>query len=236
ERVLHWAAALAEAAPFAVKTTEAPHYWRVLATRRLLGGPPPAERPRSGRPAPGGIGRADRAVTDGNGFVFVDHLGQICPSGFLPLPVGNVREVDLVTVYREAPLFRALRDPGRLGGRCGRCEYRERCGGSRARAYAATGDPLGEDSGCAWEPRPPGPAAGRRSAIAGASDAGAPAALAAAVTPAAPEEVRRAPGPGAPATRAPEVAPAVLAQARATPGRGTPVPRGPSPAPTPEAV
>ncbi|HZS33965.1 MAG TPA: TIGR04053 family radical SAM/SPASM domain-containing protein [Methylomirabilota bacterium] len=177
ERVLHWAAALAEAAPFAVKTTEAPHYWRVLATRRLLGGPPPAERPRSGRPAPGGIGRADRAVTDGNGFVFVDHLGQICPSGFLPLAVGNVRETDLVAVYREAPLFRALRDPARLGGRCGRCEYRERCGGSRARAYAATGDPLGEDPGCAYEPGRQGPATGLHPEIAGASDAGAPADL-----------------------------------------------------------
>jgi hypothetical protein len=91
-------------------------------------------------------------VTDGNGFVFIDHRGEICPSGFLPIPVANARERDLVAVYREDPLFRALRDPMRLGGRCGRCEYRERCGGSRGRAYAATGDPLAEDPGCAYEP------------------------------------------------------------------------------------
>jgi metal-sulfur cluster biosynthetic enzyme len=109
-------------------------------------------------------------VTDGNGFVFVDHLGQVCPSGFLPLPVASVRERDLVAVYRDDPLFRALRDPAQLGGRCGRCEYRERCGGSRARAYAATGDPLAEDPGCAYEPLPgrTGPPRGR--AVASASD------------------------------------------------------------------
>ena len=139
ERVLEWAADLSATAPFGIKTTEAPHYHRVLARRR--------------RHAPTQPGRAARAVTDGNGFLFVDHRGAICPSGFLPLPAGNVRRDDLVAVYREHPLFVALRDPSRLGGRCGRCDYRERCGGSRARAYARWGDPLAEDPGCAWEPR-----------------------------------------------------------------------------------
>lgn len=145
ERVLGWAADLQRRVPFGIKTTEAPHYHRVLAARP----PRPAEatRPRSPRAM-----RATRAVTDGNGFVFIDHVGNICPSGFLPLPAGNVRRDDLVAVYREDPLFVALRDPSRLGGRCGRCEWRERCGGSRARAYALTGDPLGEDPGCGYEP------------------------------------------------------------------------------------
>jgi radical SAM protein len=174
EGVLHWAAALAERAAFGVKTTEAPQYLRVAATRRRAGqlggaanGAAAGGRPRR---APDAIGRAGRAVTDGNGFVFVDHVGQICPSGFLPLPVASVRERDLVVIYREDPLFQALRDPGRLGGRCGRCEYRERCGGSRARAYAATGDPLAEDPGCVYDP-PAGPARARSSsAIAGSSD------------------------------------------------------------------
>jgi metal-sulfur cluster biosynthetic enzyme len=115
----------------------------VLATRAAA----PAPGPRADR-----IGRAGRAVTDGNGFLFVDHRGDVCPSGFLPLSAGNVRRDDLVTVYREAPLFQALRDPARLGGRCGVCEHRDRCGGSRARAFAATGDPLAEDPGCAWQP------------------------------------------------------------------------------------
>jgi MoaA/NifB/PqqE/SkfB family radical SAM enzyme len=139
EEVLQWAADLRGSVPFGIKTTEAPHYHRVLAGR------PDA----IGAPA---LGRAGRAVTDGNGFLFVDHLGAICPSGFLPLTAGNVRTDDLVEVYREHPIFRSLRDPDLLGGRCGRCEFRTRCGGSRARAYAATGDPLAEDPGCAYDP------------------------------------------------------------------------------------
>jgi len=100
----------------------------------------------------GALGRAGRAVTDGNGFLFVDHVGAICPSGFLPLVAGNVRGDDLVAVYRDHPVFRALRDPDALGGRCGRCDVRDRCGGSRARAFASAGDMLAEDPGCAYEP------------------------------------------------------------------------------------
>jgi radical SAM protein len=172
EGVLHWAAALAEHAPFGVKTTEAPHYLRVVATRRRAArlASPAADGITATQPRPDAIGRTRRAVTDGNGFVFIDHLGRICPSGFLPLPVGNVRDQDLVTVYREDPLFRALRDPARLGGRCGRCEYRAHCGGSRARAYAATGDPLAEDPGCVHQPRPGPTASPGLVAIAGGSD------------------------------------------------------------------
>lgn len=154
EAVLEWAADLQVDAPFGIKTTEAPHYHRVLAQRGLA--PQPVGR---GEPAGRPVGRAGRAVTDGNGFVFVDHRGAICPSGFLPIEAGNVRVDDVVDVYREHDLFVALRDPDRLRGRCGRCELRFRCGGSRARAYAATGDPFAEDPGCAYEPGSPVPAA-----------------------------------------------------------------------------
>jgi radical SAM protein len=170
EDVLTWAADLATRVPFGVKTTEAPQFHRVLAERaaRLATeGQTPAPGPRLDGAAdaivprplrertsgpPRRIGRAGRAVTDGNGFVFVDHVGNVCPSGFLPMPVGNVRRDDLVTLYRDAPLFVALRDPARLGGRCGVCPYRDTCGGSRARAWAATGDPFAEDPGCAFVP------------------------------------------------------------------------------------
>jgi radical SAM protein len=166
ERVLEWAADLATRVPFGIKTTEAPHYHRVLARRAGRLAALPAGRV-------GGVGRAGRAVTDGNGFVFVDHTGGICPSGFLPVVRGNVRTDDLVSVYRDDAVFRGLRDPVLLRGRCGRCEYRGRCGGSRARAYAASGDVFGEDPGCAWTPSMP--------AIAGGSDA-APAPTTAQVT------------------------------------------------------
>ena len=151
EDVLRWAADLQPRLPFHIKTTEAPQYCRVSDHMR---GPRNSPRTPPAADLRGGVGppRAPRAVTDGNGFVFVDHIGNICPSGFLPAPAGNVRSADLVAVYRAHPLFLALRDAGRLGGRCGRCEWRDRCGGSRARAYAVAGDPLAEDPGCAYEP------------------------------------------------------------------------------------
>jgi AdoMet-dependent heme synthase len=91
-------------------------------------------------------------VNDGKGFVFVSHLGEIFPSGFLPIRTGNVRRDDLGEVYRSHPTFLALRDPDRLGGKCGRCEFRSSCGGSRARAHAMTGDYLAEEPLCAYQP------------------------------------------------------------------------------------
>jgi MoaA/NifB/PqqE/SkfB family radical SAM enzyme len=154
EEVLRWAARTQRRLPFGIKTTEAPQFQRLFS----CGGPDmaPALPPTAGIPRPPFSARipmrAGRAVTDGNGFVFVDHVGNICPSGFLPLIAGNVRRDDLVAIYREHPLFLSLRDPDRLGGRCGRCEWRHRCGGSRARAYAQGGGPLAEDPGCPYQP------------------------------------------------------------------------------------
>ena len=96
--------------------------------------------------------RATRAVNDGNGFVFIDHTGDICPSGFLPMPRGNVRTTSIVNVYRQDELFRQLRNTDALKGRCGVCEFREVCGGSRSRAFAATGDAFADDPLCAYVP------------------------------------------------------------------------------------
>jgi len=91
-------------------------------------------------------------VNSGNGFLFVSHLGEIMPSGFLPIPVGNVREMAIAEAYREAPLFRQLRTPSLFKGRCGRCEFRDICGGSRSRAYGLSGDPFETDPWCSYEP------------------------------------------------------------------------------------
>lgn len=106
----------------------------------------------AGHSLAGGIGRA-RGVNDGDGFMFVSHTGEIFPSGFLPVPAGNVRRDHLVEVYRGAPLFRALRDRSGFKGECGVCEYLPVCGGSRARAYAVTGDWLEAEPFCAHVPR-----------------------------------------------------------------------------------
>lgn len=149
EEAFEWLADLSRTARFRIKTTEGPHYRRV-ALQRL--GAPGEDRGAAGgavRPGSGG-GRFVPGMNDGSGFLFINSKGAIQPSGFLPLAAGNVRTHDLVGVYREHPLFVALRDPDRLGGRCGGCEFR---GGSRARAYALTGDYLAEDPACLYEPR-----------------------------------------------------------------------------------
>jgi len=146
EDVLQWLARLSRTAAFGIKTTEAPHFRRVQA--QVAADPEPVVAARRA------FLKAPRAVTDGNGFVFVDHVGDICPSGFLPLTCGNVRHDSLVDVYRHDPRFVRLRTPDALGGRCGRCEFRALCGGSRSRAFAATGDPMADDPLCAYEPGP----------------------------------------------------------------------------------
>lgn len=96
--------------------------------------------------------RAPRGVTDGSGFVFVSHTGEISPSGFLPLNCGNVREDRLSEVYRSHPVFTSIRSPELYSGKCGVCDYNRMCGGSRARAYTATGDYMASDPACAYIP------------------------------------------------------------------------------------
>ncbi len=99
-----------------------------------------------------GIRRTPMHINAGNGFVFISRRGDVFPSGFLPLSAGNVRERSLVDIYRDAPLFRDLRDAAKYSGRCGLCEFVGVCGGSRSRAYALTGDPLAEEPFCTYEP------------------------------------------------------------------------------------
>jgi radical SAM protein with 4Fe4S-binding SPASM domain len=106
------------------------------------------------------VGWATRRVNDGKGFVFISHVGNVYPSGFLPIYAGNIRQQPLREIYREAPIFKALRDTSQLTGKCGVCEFKEICGGSRARTYALTGDPLGAEPCCIYQPRKwvaPGP-------------------------------------------------------------------------------
>ncbi|EES71039.1 hypothetical protein POTG_04316 [Paenibacillus sp. oral taxon 786 str. D14] len=99
------------------------------------------------------LGRSPKGVNDGDGFVFISHIGEVYPSGFLPVSCGNVRNASLVDIYRNSPILRELRDKSLLKGKCGVCEFKELCGGSRARAYAVTGDYLESDPYCAYIPR-----------------------------------------------------------------------------------
>lgn len=138
EAVLEWLYERQRRGGFRVITVEAPHYRRVA--HRL-------ERKNGRR------GVRVGSTGDGKGFLFISHLGEIYPSGFLPVSAGNVRTDDVVDVYRNSALFRALRDPDGFKGKCGLCEYRSICGGARARAYAVTGDYLESDPFCAYVPR-----------------------------------------------------------------------------------
>jgi len=139
EELLVWLAERAKGPGLVITTTEAPHFRRVALQRRDPHAPPPQ-----------GHGAGMR---DGNGVMFISHDGEVYPSGFLPLSAGNVKMENPLRLYREAPIFRALRDVDAFHGRCGRCEFRKVCGGSRARAYAATGDLVAEDPLCVHQPR-----------------------------------------------------------------------------------
>jgi len=156
---------LSQRVSFQIKTTEAMHYRRYLLQHNLQerkmghghpGGHPHAEY-EAGSPVADAQTRtqgwATRRVNDGKGFVFISHVGNVYPSGFLPIHAGNIRQKPLAEIYRNAPIFKALRNTTRLEGKCGACEYKEICGGSRARAYALTGDPLAQEPCCIYQPK-----------------------------------------------------------------------------------
>lgn len=143
---------LSKTASFDIKTTEAQHYRRFQLQQRV------AERKAGSHTAiaekvEDAIGRAPRGLNDAKGFLFISHTGEVFPSGFLPLTAGNIRRQPLSVIYRDSPLFQNLRNTARLEGKCGACQFKEICGGSRARAYALTGNPHAEEPCCSYIPR-----------------------------------------------------------------------------------
>lgn len=145
EAVMNWVYDLSRVAPFEIKTTEAPFYRRVALNRM-----------RDEKRRPDHLKRTSVyrgfGIRDGHGILFISSTGAIYPSGFLPLAAGNVRSSRIPETYRDAPLFRKLHNPDEFDGKCGFCEYRTVCGGSRARAFAHTGDPVGSDPLCPYQP------------------------------------------------------------------------------------
>jgi radical SAM protein with 4Fe4S-binding SPASM domain len=140
EFVFHFLYDWSERTGLAVKTTAAPAYRRVVLQRDAARG---KDRPRRPRPLP---------VNDGKGFIFVSHRGEVFPSGFMPLAVGNVGIQRLAHIYRDSGILRALRTDALIEGKCGICPFRAVCGGSRARAYATTGSLFASDPACAYVP------------------------------------------------------------------------------------
>ncbi|WP_037288477.1 TIGR04053 family radical SAM/SPASM domain-containing protein [Saccharibacillus sacchari] len=177
EEVMEWLYEVGQRMPYGVKATEAPHYRRVavqLSAKRTKAdsttdtsigamdssfGNPFSMRAAHAVPASKGgfkradvLGRAPKGVNDGDGFLFISHIGDVYPSGFLPVKCGNVREEALEDIYRNSAVMRSLRDKNRLKGKCGACEFKQLCGGSRARAFAVTGDFLESDPSCTYIP------------------------------------------------------------------------------------
>jgi radical SAM protein len=145
ETLMEWLYDLMQRAPFAIKTTEAPHFRRIALNRMRMAGVDGAAIRGSS------VGRGF-GIRDGNGIMFISRTGDVTPSGFLPLAAGNVRKTSLVELYRSSSLFTLLRQASQFKDRCGRCEYGTLCGGSRARAFAHTGDFLASDPLCPYVP------------------------------------------------------------------------------------
>jgi radical SAM protein len=154
EAVFNWLYDLSQQAAFDIKATAAPMYRRVAIQRKKAesSNGQPVTFQGAGFQYADGLNRPTKGVNDGNGFLFISHLGQIMPSGFLPIACGNVRKQDVVGVYRNHPVFKDLRNYEGLKGKCGCCDYREVCGGQRGRAYGVTGDYLESDPACVYEP------------------------------------------------------------------------------------
>ncbi|OIQ76124.1 antilisterial bacteriocin subtilosin biosynthesis protein AlbA [mine drainage metagenome] len=150
------------------KTTEGHHFRRVMLQRRTLEdlgvdhvsalglGPLYQQlRKELALVTEGEAVRVRRPPLDinaGRGFVFISHVGEVYPSGFMPLSAGNVRDHSITEIYRTDELLTGLRDPDLLTGKCGECEYRSLCGGSRSRAYGITGDAYASEPWCNYEP------------------------------------------------------------------------------------
>lgn len=159
EKIMHWLYDLSKRVPFDIKTTAAQHYRRVIIQRKMK------EQQESGNfdirfedtlsqgLSVDGLGRAPKGVNDGNGFVFISHIGEVNPSGFLPINCGNIRETPLKEIYRNNHVFQDLRNPDKYKGKCGVCEFRYVCGGSRARAYAVSGDYMESEQYCTYIPK-----------------------------------------------------------------------------------
>ncbi len=160
EKVFRWLYQVSKTVSFDIKTTAAQHYRRVVlqqkAREQKIGKDDIAFQNVLSEGATGtvdGLGRAPKGVNDGNGFIFISHIGDVYPSGLLPVKVGNVRLQPLSEIYRESPILKQLRDPDQYKGKCGVCEFRHVCGGSRSRAYASTGDYLESEPYCVYIPR-----------------------------------------------------------------------------------
>jgi heme b synthase len=145
ERVLNWLYDRSKDSQIGLKATCAPHYFRVMRQRAHAEGTKITAETH-------GFEAMTKGCLAGSGVCFVSHAGEVYPCGYLPVSAGNVRERHFREIWEDAEVFRILRDDANLRGKCGYCEYRRVCMGCRARAYGCTGDYLGPEPYCVYEP------------------------------------------------------------------------------------
>ena len=148
EKILHWFYDQRERVPLQLKATCAPHYYRILRQRAR-------EEGKTVTPRTHGLDAMTRGCLGGIGFLFVSHVGDVQPCGYLEALCGNVTRRNLREIWRSSPVFLKLRDFSSLTGRCGGCEYVRVCGGCRARAFEKTGDFMAEEPLCIYRPKRP---------------------------------------------------------------------------------
>jgi heme b synthase len=151
EKILHWFYDQREKTPLQLKATCAPHYYRILRQRAR-------EEGKKITPQTHGLDAMTRGCLGGIGFLFISHVGDVQPCGYLEALSGNVRRQRLKEIWESSPVFLRLRDFSAYRGRCGRCEYKRVCGGCRARAFEQSGDFMAEEPLCIYQPgRNPAP-------------------------------------------------------------------------------
>jgi heme b synthase len=145
EKILHWFYEQREHVPLQLKATCAPHYYRILRQRAKKEGKKVIQKEF-------GLDATTRGCLGGISFCFISHVGQVQPCGYLELNCGNVREKSFQEIWANCEVFQNLRNTDGYHGKCGRCEFRKVCGGCRARAYQLSGDYMGEEPYCIYEP------------------------------------------------------------------------------------
>ncbi len=162
EDILNWLYDREREGKIELKATCAPHYYRVRKQRQVeerRAGTLPAAQGANGHPRAGipsrhpELSAVTRGCLAGSGVCFVSHRGQVFPCGYLPVAAGDLLHQSFHEVWENSTVFQLLRDTANLTGKCGICEFRNLCEGCRARAYAATGDYLGEEPSCIYQPR-----------------------------------------------------------------------------------
>lgn len=146
EQVLNWFYDVSKQTTMELRATCAPHYYRIIRQRAR-------EEGRKVTPKTHGMAAMTKGCLAGSAVCFVSYKGDVYPCGYFPVSAGNVLKTPIEEIWNASPLFQQLRDSDHLEGKCGCCEFRNVCGGCRARAYGMTGNYLGEEPFCVYEPK-----------------------------------------------------------------------------------